>query len=166
MKRAHSQNNVATISDGSDPITDTSKNKGGKRQRKISCPTNFNCEICKKPCNNELQCYLCSKIAHLKCCGVPSVNSDVAMQIVRVLGWACMDCKSLFKVNFQQGLNQEAQMRNLTKDVASLKVQVEKMNGVVSKNGHGVENLSSKPAGSNNVGEEPDRTNFKTTTEG
>src|SRR5579872_4203995 len=73
MKRVPSLENVATIGDGSDGMPGKPSKKG-KPKPKIS---GSNCDMCTLACSKELQCYVCSKLAHLRCCGVPKGNTLV-----------------------------------------------------------------------------------------
>ena len=142
MKRVRSLENVATIGDGSDGMPGKPSKKG-KPKPKIS---GSNCDMCTLACSKELQCYVCSKLAHLRCCGVPKGNTEIALHLVQLFGWACGECKTSFQMKFHQGNDLEDQMKEITQDVSTLKAKVEEL-GLKGAVGNGVngEEVMSQP---------------------
>ena len=68
------------------------------------------CVFCerKDSVNVMVKCHMCDDFYHLACCGIPAKKHEMALEMIKILGWTCQDCRidnRKFKIKMQEEIS-------------------------------------------------------------
>lgn len=86
-------------------------------QKSKQTALNEQCVFCAKTGTNSnmTQCEICTQFYHLECCGIPTADHELVLEVIQIMGWTCRACR--VDSNMRQSKQNE--------EISSLKSQLE-----------------------------------------